>query len=75
MEWRHLPKNKRTCPKFGEWVQYFYDGGYFPFNPGERKFFYLGLKNSVKETMDKVADTERDQMIDIVWVHSSATSH
>ena len=37
MEWRHLPKNKRTCPKFGEWVQYFYDGGYFPFNPGEKK--------------------------------------
>ena len=37
MEWRHLPKNKRTCPNFGEWVQYFYDGGYFPFNPGEKK--------------------------------------
>ena len=35
IEWGHLSRNNRSCPNFGEWVQNFYEGGYFPHNPGD----------------------------------------
>ena len=34
---------------------------------------FIGLV--ISGTMKKLADTERDQAFDIVWVHSSAVMH
>ena len=48
MEWKHLPRNNRTCSNFDEWVQNFYEGGYLPYNPGDQKMCTQGFKYHVR---------------------------
>ena len=33
IEWIHL-KNAPNCPQYEDWVNIFFEGGYYPANPG-----------------------------------------
>ena len=52
MEWGHVTKNTyRNCPEseYINMLKLFYDGGYLPFNPGEKKKTLFGSVKEPKE--------------------------
>ena len=78
IEWIHL-KNAPNCPQYEDWVKIFFEGGYYPANPGS--WFYVWAVNILfllfqttiagnKEKTD-MNTVETKRWVDLLWIHNS----
>ena len=73
MEWIHHPKKQKICPNKEEWIQSFFNGGYLPFNPGKKGYYFVCTPFYIFITakMVEVNDIKSWSGMNVVWVHSS----